>query len=685
MKNILADFMAKRKFTEAMFSSYGPILKLHTDSTFVTEFREPQVDAFNTLMPCLITGKSGLLAAPTAFGKSKVAGVILGYFGMKFCIVAAPKLGILNSFKETDRSWEFPKFGRINRYSSIEVPDRNGSKVAELVNAIRCYGGDREDVHLCSHATLVRLLKALQHEPELLAKCFIVIDEAHHTGHKDNEGEESNKLAKLMDLMYANNVQHLLMTATDFRVDGRLVVQPEHIDKYCVFRISLDEMHSAYSKAYVPDIRVSLLCYSKEKLSTLVQITDKSTEEKPFIANLEALKEIYWQEYTANPVPTLIQVPYAVLGTDKPNCEIALEIEDYFKARNPNIRILNLGGTRKTGKATLVSALSSKQKSAEYAQLKSERNLWDIVISIAVMDEGMDWPACERVFIPNVTTNAKRFIQRDIGRAARIYEDKLTGRIKNVSEVVYFISGMANDTKEEDEGMVECWSRQLVYFSLLFMGESVYGHFSKFPAKLLGMMRGGVSNAALPVSLNKRIIEQYYSERSSKEEDGSEWTIEDTTEFIGTNELLRDVSDADKIRIVQRIMKCPSNRFKDVLEDCVSRVSRDFNEFWKELPVSLRKFNVEEMMGNRGTMLTRMLLPIDMDGGKIKKAWRAWRGKFDDHQTWISKLNAFVKKHHRAPDINSPDLAERELAEWVEKCKKSTSVRRESMKLKGNK
>jgi hypothetical protein len=114
-------------------------------------------------------------------------------------------------------------------------------------------------------------------------------------------------------------------------------------------------------------------------------------------------------------------------------------------------------------------------------------------------------------------------------------------------------------------------------------------------------------------------------------------------------------------------------------------ISRNFDEFWRELPESLRKFNIEEMLGSRGTMLTRLLLPVGIKDDKLKKAWRVWREKFDDHKEWIRRLDAFCKKSGRVPDIESTDLEERELAAWVEKQRKRTEIRRENAKLKSNK
>lgn len=666
----------KNKYTEGMF---GDRRTRRIFSDVDGKLRQPQEEAFDALMLGLERGKNGLLAAPTAFGKSKLAGVIMDHFrNWKLCIVATPKLGILRSFKETLRTWIFGRHGRLEKYSFMEVLGGGTGKRKELANIIRCYSGDRENVVLVSHATLTRMLDELKDEPEQLRKCFVVVDEAHHVGHFNGEGrEESNRLARMMGLMYEHKVQHLIMTATDYRNDGRELVPPERMDEYVVFKMSLSELRSGYSEAFVPDVRISLRSYSRESVGTLSRMERESTELKPVVADFDALKRGYREEYEANPVPTLMQVPYAVIGGGVSNCEMALELEDFLRAKNPRIRILNLGGTRRTGRPSLVSTLSPKQARAEYDKLDSEQHDWDVVISIAVMDEGMDWTPCSRVFLPRVTSNARLFMQRDVGRGVRMHTDRLTGRKKETLEVVYFCSGLVAQGEKDDEEVLGYWRRSLVYFSLLFLGESVYGRFDAFPESVRRLCRPGKKDEAVSRQVLETVIQDYYSEKSRKEEAGGRWDEEDVGEFLMGHELLAEASDEERMRLLQKLCKMDNRTFLEVLKDCSSKMmSGSFEDFWRKLPDSLRKFEVEVCLDERGKVLTRMLLPTGVSGKRLRRYWRRWREEFDGWEEQMSMLDEFKRRHGRLPSEESKDKDERRLAKWVEIQRRNYGIKK---------
>lgn len=692
MKSDLARCTESRKHTEGLFGEYsGREMGVDVDGTL----REPQGQAFRVLKSGLDRGLSILLAAPPAFGKSKLACLLMNIMRDKnrLCIVAAPKLGILRSFKEESKTWDFKKYGRIEKFDFMELHGGSGgSKTRELANMIRCYSEDKEHIVLCAHATLVRMLEELKCEAELWKKCFVVLDEAHHVGHSDtNEDEqESNRLAKLMEMIYDNSVQHMIMTATPDRPDGRTLIPKEHEDKYAVFKICLSQMRCGYSTPLVPDVRISLRCYSSESSKILERMENESTDAKPVIANFEALKEIYWEEYRSNPVPTMIQTPYAVIGNGKSNCEIALELEDFFREKNPALRILNLGGTRKTGRPSLVSTLSERQKLEEYYKLDCESYDWDIVISVAVMDEGMDWPPCARVLVPNITTNTRIFMQRDVGRSCRMHKYK-TGKKKELMEVVYLVPCLSGDDDPDDSKALEYWRKCIVRFSLLFMGEDIRGRFDKFPKGLLRLFKSGKSDKAVTRSIMETVIGDYYTAKSVVESMGREWKEEDTGEFLLNHSLLADISDKERVRIYLSLKKSDEGTSVRIMQYCQRKMlSETFEAFWKVLPEAFRKFKIDDCLDERGRLITRLLLPAGVSGDKLKKYWKSWRRKYADQEQYWEEMWGLIGKFREEhggtwPSEDSEDEGEREIAGWLKYARGHRDVRLAAKKLRETK
>ena len=670
-----------RKWEEGIFED--GIREQHKD--VLDHLREPQIEAYNCLMPELRKGRNGILAAPPAFGKSKLCNVFINEISYsKLCIVAVPKLGIARSFQETERVWNFEGYGRIERFGFEEVSEKNVGKVEDLISIIMTYGGDKASLITTTHNTLTRAVRRIEkryaNHQEILRKCFFVLDEAHHIGIAEDI-EESNMMGRTMNLLCKSGIQHLLLSATIDRHDGATAVHPEYKDSYASFSVSMSDMKSKWPTAYIPDIRISIRFYSKERIKDIVEAEGKSTKGKTYVTNLQALMEEYWNAYRENPVPTLVQAPYAALNSGLSNCEIAIAMEKYFLSKDPSLKILNLGGTVRNGRPMLVSALSNHVRRVEYDKTKEE--CWDMAISVKVIEEGIDWVPCERVFLPSITTNPRLFVQRDLGRGARMYQNKETGRVKEVLVPEYFLAGLSDmDGVDDDELLTHC-RKLLVFFSLNMMGANIYGRFKDFPKSVSDTFRSGQKDEPIDSKVMAEVMSDYHSAISEKDSRDEVWEKEDTLEFIAKHNLLIDISDEEKLRLVQRFNKLGSKTYTKIMERCVKKInsiSPSFNDIWNTLPSVLREFKVDDSIVRRGREISRMILPLGTTGEKLKSFWKAWRKKFDvDGAYWkgmLEEAKEFVGKNHVKPSLKGKTKKEREIAVWWVDQEKNSEIRK---------
>ena len=631
LQNLTGD-----KYVESLFG--GPIRPLHKDTQ--STLREPQLEALDVLLPAVYDGKNPFLGGPPGVGKTILMLVMADQVrDHKLCIMAGPKLGPMRGFRKK----EYYDYGNGYKIVGGEYRDLEsgslGGKIEELKQTIWSYAGDREYTINCTHATLVGFFKKYKNNSEfhaMMVKCFIFVDEAQYVGHGGDE-KGSNKMAGLLRFLLDNDIQHLLASGSPFRADGRLLVPKEHADKYEAFNLSFFDLRFKYTTSYVPDIAISLRCYYRERAKTLAYIEDHSTDLKPYVGHLWALFEHYWEEYAANPVPTLMQVPFASFGMNLSNARIAVLLEEFLLSKNPNLRILNLGGVMVNGKARLVS--STSRKTVEYDRLDPEKEQFDIVLSVAVMKEGMDWPPCSRVFIPNITTNDRLFIQRDIGRGARILPESLVGKYgkKPLLEVVYFVPGLSEEDCVDNSDMVLFWSRILTRFSLLLMAESVHGSEISFDPKFMDDGEK-ITDISKWTSIKKEVMAGYWVEASRKTyELGGEWTAVDTHNYVFNHPALAGYGSADKVRMAMKLYKASNQTATSIVEECSRRAgSVEFRQFVHLLPEVMAGFHLKDETFERAKRITSMVL--DLSGKepaeRIRSAWRAFRGDYVPVEEW---------------------------------------------------
>lgn len=590
MKPEIGKLVRVDEQNRVQYAVFNPCnLPLHVDSETLT-FREPQQHVIGPIWDAIQHKKNAAICIPCGCGKSVLVNCVMHAILRKFKIIAVPTIGIANSFLEI-RDKVFSN-GFSIRADKIRMIEGDGiGKTDFLINLIKTDTGDDSNVYIISHALLVNLFKRIENgelDKTQLQKCVIGIDESHHVGVSDEDydaGLEGNQLGKMIVMLNQLNVQHIFTTATLFRNDGKSIIPKAFKDNYHVESLAMADLRSPmFKEAHIPDLKISLVRYSTNSAHELLEAEIESEKDPdrvilPGKMSLKLLIKAYLKEHLRKKGKTIMQCPFACIGSGMTNAEIAVYMQEYISKRHPGIRILNLGGYRDSnGDCHLVSS-NDKLKRIRYASLKKDSGIHhDIVISIAVMNEGLDWPPCSRIFLPRMTTNSKQFIQRDAGRILRLFENK------NISEIVYFLSCLSESEQVDDEA-VSYFHKIMTNYLLLLCNETVYDS-RPFEERMPGVSVNSW------ISDKKEIFSDYLEAKNNAVQSGQEWKMEDATLFFSSHPKLE--GNKNKINsILRQAFRLDSMTMKQILKSCSEKAgSKDFHLFYAAFGEQLKEMNI---------------------------------------------------------------------------------------------
>ncbi len=404
--------------------------------------------------------------APTGAGKSTIM-VTRAAQNLQDNIttfIVAPKLSIVECFSQTHNKRFTTKIGKQTLslapgyIEHINGEDRTGMirKALEQVGGrtipriiVCCY----ESFKLAYDQIDKRLLKKDNVE--------VIVDEAHHVS-MNEPGQQSNGLGKLLKQLIADNIAVSAFTATAFRADGGTICNGD-IDQFITFRRTLKEHHA---EGYCPNLNIHFRFYDEVRADEFKKCVTKS-DDILIIGSYKTLLKAYSREHkkgnrTLMILPSVMASP---TGGKINAAKVAVELEQKLKHDHPGIRILNLGGFENGGSYQLISTSEAeyKKKRAELQAARDHDNI-DIVISIKVMDEGVDWSPCNKVFMPRVPGSLPLIVQR-IGRAMR------KKRLPSTSDVYFFELGVIGDDPEVTNALVKIAVRLKALFHGLEFNE----------------------------------------------------------------------------------------------------------------------------------------------------------------------------------------------------------------------
>lgn len=355
-----------------------------------------------------LKNKYQLAVLPTGAGKSllMMTYVAYRYKNKKKNVILVPKLSIATGFEQYIADKEFcAKNGRrkftLPILSSRQLnPTCNKAKT--IIDVLEQSG---PKLIICAYPSFINIYDKLSDKTK--QELSIILDEGHHSAVGDDK--ESTLIGSIIQKAHKDDIGVHVYTATDFRSDGTAIL-PDGAD-FNVYRRTLLEH---YQDGDCPDFGFYFRFYDKVSPKKYQNMHSDTISDDVIIGNSTKLLSTYVDEYNKHKQPTLMIIPQHIRASYRHSMNSAYaakRLQDMLKKANPDIRILNLGSEDGKTYESIKPGIREK-----YERLSSEK--FDVVISIKVADEGVDWRDCSQVFFPRVPGSLGLIYQRT-GRALR--------------------------------------------------------------------------------------------------------------------------------------------------------------------------------------------------------------------------------------------------------------------------
>ena len=516
------------------------------------ELRYYQEDIVNTIF----SNQQSMIISPTGSGKSlsMIAVAAKNYRSGISTFILVPKVVIADVFDHTDDRQFSVKIGNIE-YNlpecEINKVDGNGtSKRRKDAVIYQLKLSQRiSTVTVCCYQSFNMAYRSLRKQLDP-SKIHILIDEAHHT---KNDERDQNTLGKLVRTLSKDGVQNDPFTATGYRADGGDIVS----NGCAQYRRTLVEQ---YQDGYCPDLNVNFrffddIDYEDHNDTTGQDVIDIESPDKLIDAYV---KEYNTKRHTLMILPSIIKKNGRKISAAK----VASDLEKALVKQHKDIKIINFGGYDDQ----LVSMNNAKYSELreKFTELKSSKEI-NVVISIKIMDEGVDWPDCDTVFIARVPQSLPLIVQR-IGRATR--------KKDRTADIYFFELGVRGDDKRITTAMVHTACRLQCLFHGLEFKESFTFDTGRLKTKSV------LQKKLLTIPPKKLNDINYRLHRFAIDLDGTknsakiiEFIIDEYKDHI---ELSRD--EAYKIAITQNVIKIPPKALK-AIESFIRRLSTKSKSF----------------------------------------------------------------------------------------------------------
>ncbi len=215
-----------------------------------------------------------LLKAPPASGKSRALMFLaldkLKNQGIKKVIVAVPERSIGSSFAKTDlmKHGFFANWEPNDRYN-LCTPGSDNSQ--SKVKSFHDFMDNNQPLMICTHATLRFACEELAEEK--FNNCLLAIDEFHHVS-----ADETNRLGDLLRGIILKSKAHIIaMTGSYFRGDSVPVLTPEEEARFTKVTYNYYEQLNGYK--YLKSLGIGYHFYQGKYTDAILEIldTDKKT------------------------------------------------------------------------------------------------------------------------------------------------------------------------------------------------------------------------------------------------------------------------------------------------------------------------------------------------------------------------------------------------------------------------
>lgn len=375
---------------------------IHVDGFF--EMRNWQRRCFDELQD----SQYWIINAPMASGKTfemcAIAADRLTRTPKLKAIIAVPQTLIGAGFRSN--KIQFPNGSRVNwsllrKYDMCQgLPKNNASRLLHFL-ASDPSSNLMERVVLCSHMTLVR---AFQSNPDAFKNLLLVIDEAHHVEHND---EDDNKIGAIVRHVFEHPELDLslgLCTATFFRGDLSAIIPDRNLFKW--FELPFDEYFR--SCRHLKSFSYEFMLYGADYVPCVEHLFKKRIGKTiiyiPWVNSYGSLGSK--NHDVAAILQALSGQSSPVTVTDGPITKV--------KRGDSWIKVVNLVDP---------GARDEKKEAIVRANDKDTNDEIDVVIALRMFKEGANWRWADREIIIGQRNSLTDLIQT-VGRLFRDVEGK---------------------------------------------------------------------------------------------------------------------------------------------------------------------------------------------------------------------------------------------------------------------
>ncbi len=347
-----------------------------------------------------------LLKAPPASGKSRALMFLaldkLFNQGLKKVIVAVPERSIGASFAATNltRAGFFADWEVLPK-NDLCSPGSDGSKVAAVERFLK--GPDT--VMVCTHATLRFAHDAI--DEQLFDDTLLAIDEFHHVS-----ASEASRLGALVRSVMKNTNAHIVaMTGSYFRGDAIPVLEPEDEARFRKITYNYYEQLDGYT--YLKSLGIGYHFYQGRYTDAIGEILDTDKKTILHIPNVQS------GESTKDKHREVDEIIDAFGVVDHVDEHGVLHVK-----RNTDGKLIKV--------ADLVNDVPSERtKVVEYLRTMTELDEMDLIIALGMAKEGFDWPFCEHALTVGYRGSLTEIVQI-IGRASRDSSNQTHAQFTNL-------------------------------------------------------------------------------------------------------------------------------------------------------------------------------------------------------------------------------------------------------------
>ncbi len=588
-----------------------------------------------------------LLKAPPASGKSRALMFIaldkLINQGIKKVIVAVPERSIGGSFTSTDlKSHGFFSSWNVNQKYNLCTTEDNASKVETFKEFL----DSDEKILICTHATLRFAFEQL--DESKFNDILIAIDEFHHVS---ADGE--NRLGEVLRNLIEKSSAHIVaMTGSYFRGDSVPVLLPEDEAKFVKVTYNYYEQLNGYE--YLKSLGIGYHFYQGQYTSAIDDILDTDKKTILHIPNVnsgESTKDKHRE------VGTILDIIGRVKEVT-PDGVIILKRHTDGKL----IKVADLVNDDKIERDKIITYLRN---------IKSVDDM-DLIIALGMAKEGFDWPYCEHALTVGYRSSLTEIIQI-IGRATRDSENKITAQFTNLiaqpdaanDEVKLSVNNMLKaitssllmeqvlapsftfkprfDNDKEPPKKGELKIRGFKKPNSKKVNDIIQSDLNDLKAsilqdpQMLKAMPGNIEPEVINEVLIPKIIKVKYPDLNENE-------VKELSQYVVVDSVVRGATieqNGDKkfIRMADKFIN---------LDDLNIDLINSINPFQQAF----------EILSKQVTTGVLKLIQESIEATRIKM-------DFEEASILWPKIQEFIKRNGKEPDINSSDGKEKRMAECI--------------------